>query len=667
MCGIAGFAGRFSETLLDEMSSRVAHRGPDDLGTVVLEGASGRVGIAHRRLSIIDLSPLGRQPMTVDCSQCGCTPDAKPEDRLWLTYNGEIYNFQELRSALRARGHTFTSGTDTEVLLHLYAEHGPRMLQMLNGIFALALYDGRPSGERADMQRGDVLVARDGVGVKPLYVAETRRGVLFASELKALVASEDVDTSIDHAALDAYLTYLWAPAPMTPLVGVRKLRPGELLKLRGGRIVQREFFYDLPYSGQPIATRHDDELAAEVNAAVRRAVERQLVADVPVGAFLSGGLDSSAIVAMMRRLRPDQPIHCYTIASADFSGSEGAPADLPFARRVAQHLRVDLHEIDIAPNMMDHLEKVIYHLDEPQGDPAPINAFLIAEQARKDGIPVLMSGAGGDDIFTGYRRHQAFAIQQQADRILPLWVRRPAAAFGRLAMSEGLPLGLGRRTAVRRMAKILAQSDLPLDRRLADSFFWSETSSRQALFTPEVRQALGSRDVAAPLLESLGRISKEHDPLNRMLYLDAKHFLADHNLNYTDKVGMAFGVEVRVPLLDLDLIKLAATIPGPQKQRAGIGKYLFKRAMQSELPRDCVYRPKTGFGAPLRRWLNGSLRPLVDDTLGERPLKRRGFFDAKAVNRLVALDRAGRIDAAYVIFAVLCIELWARTFLDGAN
>jgi asparagine synthase (glutamine-hydrolysing) len=234
-------------------------------------------------------------------------------------------------------------------------------------------------------------------------------------------------------------------------------------------------------------------------------------------------------------------------------------------------------------------------------------------------------------------------------------------------MSEGLPFGLGRRTAVRRMAKFLAQSDLSVDRRLADCFFWSETTSRQALFTPEVRQSLGSRDVAAPLLQSLSRISREQDPINRMLYIDTKHFLADHNLNYTDKVGMAFGVEVRVPLLDLDLIKLAASIPGPQKQRAGVGKYLFKRAMQDELPRDVVYRPKTGFGAPLRHWLNGSLRPMVDETLGERSLANRGIFDARAVRRLVALDRAGRIDAAYVIFAVLCVELWARAFLDGAH
>jgi asparagine synthase (glutamine-hydrolysing) len=611
--------------------------------------------LGHRRLSIIDLSACGAQPMGAPCAACGSTG----VEQLALTYNGEIYNFAELRRELEAQGHAFHSRTDTEVLLHLYARDGLRMVERLNGIFAFALYDGRPSGRPDGVEPGDLLVVRDGMGVKPLYYAQLPQGLLFASEIKALAASGVLPREIDEVALHQTLAYLWTPAPRTLLRHVRKLPPGGALLVRGGRIAREWRFYDLPY-GQPPLEEPADEVARRVHALVRQAVERQMVSDVPVGAFLSGGLDSSAVVAMMRRVHPGQRPPCYTIG---FEGDslDGSPADLPYARRVAEHLGVPLREIVVGSGMVRDLERMLWALDEPQADPAPINALLIAEQARRDGVPVLMSGTGGDDVFSGYRRHRALRAER-------LWGWLPAAARGALghsarALSAGG--GLLHAAPVRRAAKAFAYAGLPADRRLVSYFWWSGDALRRALYSGDLAARVGGADVAEPLLESLSRVPRERDPLNRMLYLEGKHFLADHNLNYTDKVGMASGIEVRVPLLDPDLVAYAARIPARFKQHGATGKWIFKRAMEGELPRDVVYRPKTGFGAPLRHWMRNDLRDYVEDTLSPGSLRRRGLFDPAAVGALVQADRAGRVDGAYTLFALMCVELWCRMFVDA--
>jgi asparagine synthase (glutamine-hydrolysing) len=649
MCGIAGFSGHFDAELLAAMNACVAHRGPDDADTLLLDG----VGLAHRRLSIIDLSASAHEPMGVRCRCCGIDSKADPRRGRWLVYNGEIYNYRELRRELESRGHEFFSRSDTEVLLHLYAEEGPAMLPRLNGMFAFALYDGA---------RGELLVARDGFGVKPLYYAQTPRGFLFASELKALLAAEDVGRELDLVALHEYVAYLWSPAPRTPLRDVRKLAPGEAMIVRNGSIERRWTFYDLPYGAPPL-DEPEDALAERVRAALREAVRRQLVADVPVGAFLSGGLDSSAIVAMMRAEEPETPIVCYTM---DFRGGadSGAPDDLPYARRVAAHLGVDLRVVEAGPSMIEQLGRMVWHLDEPQGDPAPINSMLIADAARRDGVKVLMSGTGGDDIFSGYRRHVALA-HERAWSWMPAPLRARVARAAR-AVAAGDARGPWMASSLgRRVAKALTAIDEPRDRRIAAYFFWSVEELRRSLYAPAFADALRGHDTAAPLLESLARIPNERDPLNRMLYLEAKHFLADHNLNYTDKTTMAAGVESRVPFLDPDLVALAARIPSRFKQKGRMGKAIFKRAMEPLLPRDVIYRPKTGFGAPIRRWLKVELRDTVAELLSPDALRRRGLFEPRAVERLIALDRAGRVDGAYTIFSLLCIEMWCRLFVDA--
>jgi asparagine synthase (glutamine-hydrolysing) len=655
MCGIVGFQGQFSQELLRDMTDAVAHRGPDGEGTIMLStDRDPPTGLGHRRLSIIDLSAAGRQPMTVG-------PDAGGgmQAGLTLVFNGEIYNFRELRTELAAAGHCFTTATDSEALLHLYERDGLAMFDCLNGIFAFAIYDGRPSGRPAGVERGSLLLARDHLGVKPLYYAQTPQGFLFGSEIKALLKAPTLSREVDPVALHYMLAYLWTPAPRTALASVVKLEPGTALLVHGGRVQRRWAFYDIPFNGT-VSSASEDELSADLAARLQTAVQRQLVADVPVGAFLSGGLDSSAIVAMMRRAVPDQRITCFSIGFRDDVKVEGNPADRPYARRVARHLGVDLEEIEVEPAAIGRLEEMVWMLDEPQADPAPINAVMIAERARARGIPVLLSGAGGDDLFGGYRRHRALAFERRW-AWLPRGIRRGVQA---VASAGGRGPGQALHP-LRRLTKMFAHAGEDRDRRLASYFWWSTELVRRALYAPEFANRVAEVDTAAPLLESLRRIPSETDPLQRMLYLEGRHFLADHNLNYTDRAGMAVGVEVRVPLLDRDLVQFATRIPPRFKLRGRIGKAIFKRSMEPYLPRDVIYRPKSGFGAPLRRWLSNELRPMVDETLEAGSLRRRGFFDPAAVHGLIALDRAGRIDGSYTIFALMCIELWCRRFLSS--
>jgi asparagine synthase (glutamine-hydrolysing) len=634
MCGIAGYAGAFARELLGRMNAAIAHRGPDGEGSYF--SADGRVGLTHRRLAIIDLSPTGAQPMADQVT--GVT----------ITYNGEIYNYRELRAQLEAAGISFFGHSDTEVILRLYLTRGRSALPLLNGIFAFALWDPRDRS---------LLLARDGAGVKPLYYASPARGFVFASELKALLRCPDVDRTIDPRAVWLHLTYLWAPTPFTMLASVRKLEPGTALLVREGRIVEHWRFYELPY---PTLAFQGGEVAAAatVRAALDTAVKRQLVADVPVGAFLSGGLDSSAVVACARQHAPEQRIQCFTIETTTSVAEEGFVDDLPYARRVAKHLDVDLHSIRVGPEIVTHFERMVRHLDEPQADLAPLNALMICELAREHGIKVLLSGAGGDDIFTGYRRHFALT-QERYWSWLPGPVRTMVAAAAR-----SLP---ARQPLLRRIRRALAEAGLDGDRRLVSYFTWLARAESAPLLAPGLRAALGDWSPAQPLLDSLRSIDGEEDRLNRMLFLEAKHFLCDHNLNYTDKMGMAVGVEVRVPFLDPDLMRLAASLPAGMKQRGAEGKWILKRAMENLLPRDVIYRPKTGFGVPLRRWLRHELRDTVADLLSERSLAVRGLFAPDAVARLRRQDAEGRIDAAYPLLALCAIELWCRIFLDNRH
>jgi asparagine synthase (glutamine-hydrolysing) len=387
MCGILGYSGSFDPSALSAGLRAIAHRGPDDSGEFV-DGAA-RVGLGHARLSILDLSPLGHQPMV------------SADGAVVLVFNGEIYNFRELRMELEARGFVFRGHSDTEVLLNLYLTDGETMLSRLNGIFAFALWDGRSQS---------LLIARDALGVKPLYYAALGERFAFASEIKGLLPLVPDARELDAAALHRYLSFLWCPGEGTPLRAVHKLLPGEAMVVRSGRIERRWTWYQLPVFRGVIADLDEKSALAGTESHLRQAVQRQMVADVPVGAFLSGGLDSSAIVAFAREVNPD--IRCFTIEAVG-GQEEGATDDLPYARRVAQHLGVSLEVVRIdSRQMASDLERMVVQLDEPLADPAPLNVLYISQLAREQGIKVLLSGAAGDDLFTGYRRHRAVQLER---------------------------------------------------------------------------------------------------------------------------------------------------------------------------------------------------------------------------------------------------------------
>jgi asparagine synthase (glutamine-hydrolysing) len=493
MCGIVGFQGTFRKELLGAMSSAVAHRGPDGSGGVTL-GEDGilTTGLGHRRLSIIDLSDAGTQPMCVP-------PDAGGGmlQGLTLVFNGEIYNFRELRAELVAEGHQFHSRTDSEVLLHLYERDGLEMMSRLNGIYAFAIHDDRPSGQPGGMERGSLLLARDQMGVKPLYFAEIAGGFLFGSEIKALLKEPTLPRDIDPVALHNTLAYLWSPAPRTMLAAVRKLEPGSALIVTRGKIRHKWTFFDIPYDGVT-SSESEEVIARELAERLRIAVERQLVADVPVGAFLSGGLDSSAVVAMMRQALPTQEITAFSIGFRDAAEVEGNPNDLPYARRVAAHLKVNLQEIEVEPNAINRLPELVALLDEPQADPAPINALMIAERARAMGIPVLLSGAGGDDLFTGYRRHWALNFERRWS-----WLPHAArAGIQGVATRVGAGAGAQSHPAIRRFAKMFSHAADDSDRRLVSYFMWSTDAVRRALYTRDFAACVWALVWAAPRLQS---------------------------------------------------------------------------------------------------------------------------------------------------------------------
>lgn len=630
MCGIAGFDGTGDQTLIERMAARIKHRGPDDSGSWMAPDAS--VGFAHRRLSILDLSCRGHQPMS-DGGR-----------RAVITFNGEIYNFLELRAALEKRGWTFESTSDTEVLLKGYLEYGHDILDKLNGIFAFAIHDLRDA---------TTFIARDHLGVKPLYLVELADTVLFASEMKALLVDSRVSRELDQRALLRYMTFLWSPGVATPFRAVRRLEPGAAVLIRRGRIVRSWPFYAPRFAN--VMERSPDEHAAVVAEGLRTAVHRQMVADVPVGAFLSGGLDSSAVVAFAREKAGPAGMDCFTIApqSADLV-AEGMADDLPYARRVASYLGVRLHMIPIEHGIIRHLGRVLYYLDEPQADPAAINVMLISELAREHGIKVLLGGTGGDDLFTGYRRHRAY----QAERY---WAWLPLQLRGLLAAGAGrLPTTI---PSLRRAQKALRDAAAGPDARLFGYFHWSIPQVAATLLA----QPVDVNDVDQPLATSLATSNPIPEGLDRLLFLEQRFFLADHNLLYTDKLSMASGVEVRVPFLDLDLVAYANQIPSAVKQRGAVGKWVLKKAMEPFLPHDVIYRPKAGFGAPLRSWVRFDLVPVIDNVLSEAALRRRGVFAPAAARALIESDRCGRTDAAYTVFSMLCIELWMQTFLDHAE
>ncbi len=631
MCGLIGYSGEFSEELLNQGLSEISHRGPDDRGTYF--DREKRIGLGHCRLSILDVSHLGHQPMI------------SRDKSVVLVFNGEIYNYKELRNELESKGYEFKSNSDTEVLLNLYISEGKGMLKMLNGIFTFAFFD---------LKTDAIFIARDGFGVKPLYISENKDGFCFASEIKAIIKLLSDQNKIDYQSINNYLSFMWCPGSGTPIHNIKKVLPGEAIVVERGKIKKRWKWYELPIFKEKKLFHNKKNSIEGTRYYLKQAVKRQLVSDVPVGAFLSGGLDSSSIVAMAIKNNPD--ISCFSIKTSG-GVEKGMTDDLPYAKEVAKFLGVELNIIPISSNKMcDDFVRMIRELDEPLSDPAVFNLKYICQLARDQGIKVLLSGAGGDDIFTGYRRHKAIAY----DKYWKLFPDTIKNGIERTAISLDQ-----RNPYFRKLTKFMNGVSLNEDKRLANFFIWSRQKDLINIFNKDLRHIFEKFDALDPMLNFLAPLKKSSiKPLEKMLALEQRFFLTDHNLNYTDKMSMAVGVEVRVPFLDNDLVEFAHQIPLKYKQKNGHGKWILKKSMEPYLPKNIIYRPKSGFGAPLRHWIKNELKELTEDMLSVASIKKRGIFDEKQVQKMIRLNYEGKIDAAYTLFSILCIEVWCRSFLD---
>ena len=626
MCGIHGlyaFDGSApSRATLSVMGDLTRHRGPDDFGAHI----DGPCGIAMRRLSIIDLAG-GHQPLTNE------------DGTLWLVANGEIYNYRELSHELAAQGHRLRTASDCETLLHLYEQHGDDFLARVNGMFAFALWDAR---------RRRLLIGRDRLGIKPLYVWNDGKRLVFASEAKAILGVPGIPTELDREALASYLALGYVPAPQSIFRGIRKLPPATLLIVENGQARERRY-WRLP-------SQVDDGVdeatwIARVRHRLEEAVRLQMVSDVPIGAFLSGGIDSSAVVAFMSA-HSDRPVKTYAIGF-DGGGAESFYNELPYARQIAERFHTDHHEILVRPDIVSLLPRLLWHLDEPIADSAFVTTYLVSEFARRD-VTVILSGVGGDELFAGYRRYLGNHYRRRFEQ-LPAGMRRVMTALGaRLPSDRHSPM-----LNTMRLAKgFLASAALPLDERYRSYVeVFDDEAAAGMLRAP---MAANGHALAAAFADA-----KSGDDLNRMLAVDVATQLPDDLLMLTDKMSMAVSLECRVPLLDHELCELAAAIPERVKLRGGRLKHVLKEALADVLPRGILERKKRGFGTPMGAWFKGALAPLVRQMLSPQAIERRGLFDPRAVSALIAAHDASRIDGTDRLLALLNFEIWARLYLEG--
>ncbi len=632
MCGITGFLGPWTEKLLQPMGEVLAHRGPDGDGSHF--DAEAGIGLAHRRLSIIDLSDAAAQPM------------ASAEGRYVITFNGEIYNYRELRRTLEAAGVVFRSESDTEVLLQLFMQEGLACVDRLSGIFAFAVWDS--------MERR-LFLARDHLGVKPLYYAALPRGFLFASELKALTLCPDLPRDIDPVAVADHLGFLWTAGEATMLKSVRKLRPGcTLIVDRDG--VKHGRYYRVPVAGGERTARGDRPQA--LGALIDEVVQAQMVADVDVGALLSGGVDSSAIVAAMCRVAEPRRITTFCAAvSRPESGTDNFGDDQAYAREVARALGVNLVEVACDADLIDELPSMVWALDEPTADFAAVQTGMLARAAGGAGIKVLLSGVGGDDSFTGYGRHRAALVYAMLARV------PGARALAGALLGRFPPTSIaGRR--LQRMGALLAMDE---DRMLAEAMSFSAVTGarRRELLAPRIRAAVPDDGLPAAFADSLAATRGRH-PVERFLDLELNGFLPDHNLNYTDKMAMSAGIEVRVPLADPRIVEFAMGLARAERIDLRRTKKILRASQVGRVPQSVLTRPKQGFGVPVRAWLLGAARPLLEDLTARDVIAARGLFDADAVAALKRDFYGHRIDAAFTLFPMMALELWCRA-LDAAR
>lgn len=639
MCGVCGIlatneAFAISERLVTDMSDTLVHRGPDDAGSIHLR--SDHVALGHRRLSIVDLSSGGRQPMSNE------------DGSVWITFNGEIYNHAALRSELVTRGHRYRSATDTETIVHLYEEEGPRCVERLHGMFALAIWDRRSR---------QLLLARDRLGVKPLYYAQPAGGFVFASEIKALLAHPAVRPELDRTAFEHYLTFVSTPAPLTMFRGVYKLAPAERMTVSADGSSRRELYWS-PWSASiasEVAESTEAELERRLVDLMTASIDRRMMSDVPFGVFLSGGVDSSTNVALMARLL-ERPVRTYSVAFAE----DHRTNELAHARRVAEHWGTDHHELMIdradAEAFLPELASV---LDEPIADWVCVPLHFVSRLARADGTAVVQIGEGADELFHGYD------VYQSSVRLYERWFRpmqrlpRPlSSALGAVSAAAAFRLGRGFN-----LASFLTNS-------AAGRFpFWGG-----AICYPEAfkeRLLVGDSDradsygVVAALCAQAEHEIGDPDLLQCITYLELKQRLAELLLMRVDRITMANSVEGREPFLDHELVEFVLALPRGLKVRDGVGKYLLKKAVAPMLPEGIAYRTKQGFTAPVSAWFRGELGTRIQDQIRRSSLAELGLLDYDRIDDLWAAHRSGRGDWSYQLWNLYNLSAWHDRWVAG--
>lgn len=647
MCGICGVweyaraGARVERGLIERMRDRMQHRGPDDTGVQLLD--EERLGFGFRRLSIIDLSPAGHQPMR-GCEQRG----------VWVVFNGEIYNHGLLRAGLEERGHRYNSRTDTETILHLYEERGPEFVHELEGDFAIAIWD---------QARGNLVLARDPVGVKPLYYYHSGGRFIFASEIKAILEHPLVTAEVDEEALYHYLSFVTTPAPYTLFRNIRKLPAGHsLIVSRDGDARLTPYWDALPpktADGRGETNQQSDaEQRAEILRLLRASISRRMMSDVPFGVFLSGGVDSSANVALMAE-QMSRPVRTFTVGFRDNEDLN----ELDAARRIAERFGADHHEVIIGETeMQEFLPDLVFHQDEPIADPVCVPLYYVSQLARSTGTIVVQVGEGADEIFSGYEKYVRYLriyerFWRRAEKV-PHAARRVASAVARPL----LEMATDQRTAIELVRRLGANEPL----------FWGaaivfDETLKPRLLSPQMRarwSGLSSFEAVRVYLEHIAAARPNSDFLTRLIYLELKLRLPELLLMRVDKITMATSVEARVPFLDRDLVEYAMGISRAQKVEGTSGKHILKRALEEVLPRDVLYKQKRGFGAPIREWFRGNTSTFLEHRLMNSSLRRRNFFDYGFIARLVDEHRRGLRDWSFHLWALLNLSLWYERWIE---
>lgn len=630
MCGIYGYVTSTRDTgpeILRRMGESLQHRGPDDSGEIFREANGLRAALGHQRLSIIDLSSAGRQPISNE------------DETIWITFNGEIYNFTELRAELEDKGHRFKSRTDTEIIVHLYEELGTDCLNRLNGMFAFALWD-----EKKTL----LFLARDRMGKKPLHYSLQNGRIVFASEIKALLRHPAIERELDLSSLSKYLSYEYVPAPDTIFKTIKKLEPGHFLLYRDGAALSSRY-WDIPLEDYPIADRTEAQYAEELRELVDRAVQRRLVADVPIGLFVSGGLDSGLVAALAGRAR--EHLQCFSIGFEEASFDESR-----YATQVCQSLGLKHHlRIFQDHDMLRMIEKLPDIIDEPLADPSIVPLYLLSGFASER-MKVVLSGDGGDELFAGYQTFQAHKLVTYYD-VLPGWVKAALQA----AVSR-LPVSHGYLSPDFKLKQFLKGVGVSSEVRF---FLWRgafSNAEKRQLLCPELQAELHSHNTYEDIYRYVrdSHLTKE---LERILYLSMKLYLQDNNLVTVDRASMANGLEVRSPLLDKNVVEFVSRLPMDYKLNGLKTKYLLKKAAEGLLPHNIIYRQKRGFGIPLSKWLTGELKGFMLDALSQERIERQGLFDYGYINRLIHEQLTKKKDNRELLWTLLVFQSWYGKYI----